>query len=192
MQSALSAFTENLARVRHLHALHASFSAQVTAIVDLSDLLRAEVVLAASALDHYVHELTRLGMLECWRGKRPLTDAFKRFSLPAGATVAAMADTSQAEAIFENEVRVRHSYATFQQPEKIADAVRLFSNIGLWETVAGRLGVSTKDARNALSLIVDRRNKIAHEPMLTRHIQDNAGQSTERWSTICWQPSKRL
>jgi hypothetical protein len=163
MQSALSAFANSMMRVRHLHALHASFSGQVTAVVDLSDLLRAEVVLAVSALDHYIHELTRLGMLECWRGQRSPTDAFKRFSLPAGATLAAMANASQAEAIFENAIRAQHSYATFQQPDKIADAVRLFSNVGLWDAVAARLGITVKDTKNALALIVDRRNKIAHE-----------------------------
>jgi hypothetical protein len=65
MQSALNAFANNLERVRYLHALHASFSGRVTAVVGLSDLLRAEVVLAVSALDHYIHELTRVGMLEC-------------------------------------------------------------------------------------------------------------------------------
>lgn len=163
MQSALDAFSNNLARVRHLHALHASFSGQVTSLVDLSDLLRAEVVLAVSALDYYVHEITRLGMLECWRGSRSPTISFNKFSLPTRATIAAMANASQADAIFENEVRVRHSYVSFQQPDKIADAVRLFSDIGLWDAVATRLGRTPRDTKSALVLIVDRRNKIAHE-----------------------------
>src|ERR1700722_19110702 len=159
MQSALNAFYHNIARVRHLHALHASFSAQVTSVIDLSDLLRAEVVLAVSALDHYVHELTRLGMLECWSGTRPPTDAFKKFSLPTGATLEAMADTRNARAIFENELRARHSNATFQKPDKIADAVRLFSSIILWEGVAAQLGKTVNDTKKELELIVDRRNK---------------------------------
>ena len=163
MQSPLDAFTTSLARVRHLHALHASFSGQVTAVVDLSDMLRAEVVLAVSALDHFVHELTRLGMLECWRGKRPITDAFRKFSLSTGATLAMIGSLNQAEAIFENEIRNRHSYATFQQPDRIADAVRLFSSVPLWEEVASRLGTTSTNTKNALALIVDRRNKIAHE-----------------------------
>jgi len=120
-------------------------------------------VLAVSALDHYVHELTRLGMLECWSGTRPPTDGFKKFSLPTGATLEAMADTGKAKAIFENELRARHSNSTFQKPDKIADAVRLFSSIVLWEGVAAQLGKTLKDTKKELELIVDRRNKIAHE-----------------------------
>lgn len=67
------------------------------------------------------------------------------------------------EAIFENAIRAQHSYATFQQPDKIVDAVRLFSNVSLWDAVAARLAITVKDAKNALALIVDRRNKIARE-----------------------------
>ncbi|MBD0303213.1 MAG: hypothetical protein ICV85_13895, partial [Tolypothrix sp. T3-bin4] len=43
---------------------------------------------------------------------------------------------------------------------------RLISNKKLWEEVSinmGRLAKDTEDIKNQLSLIVDRRNKIAHE-----------------------------
>jgi hypothetical protein len=163
MQSALDGFSENIKRVHLLHSLHASFSGQVTSVIDLSDLLRAEVVLAVSALDYYIHELTRIGMLQCWRGERAQTDAFKRFQMPAGAASALLADRSQAEGIFENEVRLKHCFAAFQQPEKIADAVRLFSDVPLWDSVGVRLSTTAKAAKTSLALIIDRRNKIAHE-----------------------------
>lgn len=163
MQSALDGFSENIKRVHLLHSLHASFSGQVTSVIDLSDLLRAEVVLAASALDYYIHELTRLGMLQCWRGERPQTEAFRKFPMPAGAASALLVDRSQAESIFENEVRSRHSFVTFQQPKNIADAVRLFSDVPLWDSVGARLGTTAKATKASLALIIDRRNKIAHE-----------------------------
>lgn len=163
MHSALSSFEISISRVRHVHALHASFGGMVTAAIDLSDILRSEVVLAMSALDYYVHELTRLGMLECLAGRRPATDAFNRFQLSAGAATALLASPHAAESIFENEIRGRHGYLTFQQPDKIADAVRLFSPVILWDAVGGVLGKTGKDAKAAISLIADRRNKIAHE-----------------------------
>ncbi len=163
MQSALDGFSENIRRVHLLHSLHASFSGQVMPVIDLSDLLRAEVVLAVSALDYYVHELTRIGMLQCWRGERIQTNAFKRFQMPIGAASALLAAGSQAERILENEIRSKHNFATFQQPEKIADAVRLFSDVPLWDSVGTRLGTTAKAAKASLGLIIDRRNKIAHE-----------------------------
>ena len=50
MQAALNAFEASMLRVRALHALHGSFSKQVTAAIDLSDLLRAEIVLGVMTL----------------------------------------------------------------------------------------------------------------------------------------------
>ena len=47
--------------------------------------------------------------------------------------------------------------------DSIADAVRLISEVSLWEEVGNRLGMSPQDVRSQLNLIVDRRNKIAHE-----------------------------
>jgi hypothetical protein len=162
MQTALDAFERNMLRMRSLHALHSAFSRQVTPVIDLSDLLRAEIVLGVSALDHYVHELTRLGMLECWAGSRKSTDAFDRFPLPI-SIAGALSNPSTAQAIIEGEIRSRHSFLSFQHPDRIADAVRLFTEVKLWEEVGKQLGTTAKEIKTALLLIVDRRNKIAHE-----------------------------
>jgi hypothetical protein len=162
MQAALDAFEANMLRVHSLHALHGVFVKQVTTAVDLSDLLRAEIVLAVSALDHYMHELTRLGMLECWRGTRTRTDAFNRFPLPISVAVD-LSNLSIAQEIIESEIRSKHSFLSFQHPDKIAEAVRLFSDGKLWEEVGKSLGMAAKDVKTSLLLIIDRRNKIAHE-----------------------------
>ncbi|MES2294049.1 MAG: hypothetical protein V4527_12180 [Pseudomonadota bacterium] len=162
MLAALKSFEMNMGRVRSLHALRESFSSRVTPVVDLSDMLRAEVVLAVSALDHFVHELTRLGMLESWKGNRKKTDAFGRFHLSLSAA-ALLTNTPSAMTVLETEIRNRHSFLSFQHPEKISDAVRLFSDVKLWEAVGNRLGEDASAIKSSLVLIVDRRNKIAHE-----------------------------
>lgn len=162
MKAAIDAFEANMLRVRALHALHGAFSKQVTAAIDLSDVLRAEVVLAVSALDHYMHELTRLGMLECWSGQRTSTNAFDRFPLPI-SIAAQLSNSATAYQSIENEIRSKHSFLSFQHPDKIADAVRLFSDVTLWEEVGKELHADAKTIKTQLLLIVDRRNKIAHE-----------------------------
>ena len=83
--------------------------------------------------------------------------------IPAGAASAFLANSSQSEGIFENEVREKHSFFTFQQPDKVADAIRLFSDVALWDKVGQQLGLTGKAAKASLALIIDRRNKIAHE-----------------------------
>jgi hypothetical protein len=101
-------------------------------------------------------------MLECVAGTRKCTDAFNRFPLPI-SVVAGLRDPVIAEQTIETEIRSRHGYLAFQHPDRIADAVRLFSEVKLWEEVGNRLGLSSKDVKSSLSLIIERRNKIAHE-----------------------------
>src|SRR5208283_305551 len=98
MQKALDEFEASMVRVRALHGLQASFTKLVTEAVDLSDILRAEVVLAVSALDYFVHELTRLGMLESWSGARAQTDAFQRFQLPL-SIIGGLANSAAAQQV---------------------------------------------------------------------------------------------
>ena len=151
-----------MSRVRSLHALRGSFTSLVTAAVDTTDVLRAEVVLAVSALDHYVHELTRLGMLECWVGSRLATAPFGKFPLPM-SVASTLTSVSSATNAVDAEIRLKHSFIPFQQPEKIADAIRLFSDVRLWEAVGAELGEPAATVKGSLQLIVERRNKIAHE-----------------------------
>lgn len=211
MPSALNQFRISMNRVRDLISIHNSVKAQSTAALDLSDILRAALVLAVSALDYYVHEVVILGMLEIHRGQRSepnpppnsLKSAFSRFQVSLGGarqerliamdiaswleneiqqsqgaaflqqpnTVSALLPliSSSIEnrlnkaSWLEDEVRDRLGYQSFQQPEKIADAIRLISDKKLWDEVAVILGKSAKEVKQQLSVIVDRRNKIAHE-----------------------------
>jgi hypothetical protein len=159
MLKALEAARESLLRVEHLGGLYSALQSLTTSAIDSSDLLRAQVVLAVSALDFYIHEVTVAGMLEVIKGDRPSTPAFDKNRISAGAMLSGM--QSQTFDWFEADVRERHSFLSFQQPDKIADAIRLFSNVKLWDVVAEKIG--DKGVKDRLRLIVDRRNKIAHE-----------------------------
>ena len=59
MQVAIDQFRANIQRVCHLLVLHNHLAA-ANPVLDLSDILRAQIVLVVSALDHYVHEITRV------------------------------------------------------------------------------------------------------------------------------------
>lgn len=161
MQKALDAFHESINRVENLGGLHSALLSLTTAAIDASDLLRSQIVLTISALDFYIHEVTVIGMLEVFQGHRPITPAFEKSRVSVGAMLAGH-QTGKSD-WFESDVRDRHSFLSFQQPEKIADAIRLFSGAKLWESVAAKLGQSDADIKARLRLIVDRRNKIAHE-----------------------------
>ena len=50
-----------------------------------------------------------------------------------------------------------------EQPDDIAEAIRFISSVELWNSVASQLQSTSKDVRDRLRLVVDRRNKIVHE-----------------------------
>ena len=162
MLDIINQFRANIERVKSLGGLYLAMDSLTSPIVDASDLLRAQIVLTVSALDHYIHELTRLGMLEVFDGERPPTDAFLRFQVTMDPVINGAIGTS-GNTWFESVIRKKHGYLAFQQPDNIADAVRLFSSISLWAMVAVQLGMSAEDIKTNLKLIVERRNKIAHE-----------------------------
>lgn len=162
MITALSAFEGNLQRVRDLISLKAHLAARTSGALDLDGILRAALVLGVSALDHFVHEVVRLGMSEVHAGKRAATPAFQRFPVSLGRTQVAISVPTSAVWLDE-AIREAHGWQTFQQPDKIGDAIRLISSIRLWEEVAVQLGTDAKSVKSTLSAIVDRRNKIAHE-----------------------------
>ncbi|MCR4303644.1 MAG: HEPN domain-containing protein [Gallionella sp.] len=174
MLKAIEDFRENISRVQHMGGLHKAMLSLMTGAVDTSDLLRAQIVLAVSALDCYIHEATTLGMVEIFDGKRAPTPAFQKFRVPINLVLGNGAIVSSSW--FESEIRERHSFLTFQRPERIADAIRLFSEVSLWRKVGIKLSMSEKDVKDHLTLIVDRRNKIAHEADIA------PGCPTVRWS----------
>ena len=161
MQAILQ-FNENISRVRALGALHYSISGMTTSAIDSSDMLRAQLVLCVSALDHYVHEVTVEGMLEVFSGNRNATDALSRFPLQSNILLNSSGNSINISHV-EQAIREKHSFLSFQQPDKVADAIRLICSCKLWDELSNRMGRPVRDLKNELALIVDRRNKIAHE-----------------------------
>lgn len=162
MNAALEQFESNIQRTRTLAALHKALGTRTTGALDTSDVLRSALVLAVSALDQYIHEIVRLGMLEIYRGNRAHALLWLKFEVSLrGALQIRMSPND--ESWLDNEIRERHSWQAFEQPDRIADAIRLISDARLWEAVASDLGLDTPDVKQTLKLIVDRRNKIAHE-----------------------------
>lgn len=163
MLNILEQFRDDIERVQTLGALYDILSQQITSALDLTDLLRSQIVMVVSALDHYIHEITRVGMLEVYDGKRPQTPAFLRFQVKMEATLQGIAAVQGDNRWLDEEIRRNHGHLPFQHPDKIADAIRLFSTCKLWDSVASELNLKVEDVKNQLQLILGRRNQIVHE-----------------------------
>lgn len=168
----LSMFEAVWERANMLTAIHAYLSRNATAALRLEEILRAEWVARVSALDLYVHELVSQRMVSIFTGVLPATTQFNKFkvSVETAKRIAVASNQADAIAAFDLDVRQQLGILSFQMPDKIADAVRLCSPIDLWNSVALTQGASegekvdrAKEIKKSLSLIVERRNKIAHE-----------------------------
>lgn len=135
-------------------------------------MLRAEWVARVSALDLFVHELVAQNMISIFQGSRNLCPGFAKFQCSSDTLlrIKNASTLADASAAFDLEVRSKLSRITYQYPDDIADGIRLISECELWNEIALAKGAtaSTKaaDAKNLkkdLSLIVERRNKIANE-----------------------------
>lgn len=136
MQSALDQFRISIGRVRDLIALHNSVKAQATGALDVSDMLRAALVLAVSALDYYVHEVVTLGMLEIHRGRRsePIPSAnttqsaFSRFQVSLGGARQDRLTAINIASWLEVDIQQAEGYEFLQQSQTISALIPIISS----------------------------------------------------------------
>jgi hypothetical protein len=111
-------------------------------------------------------------MVEIFEGRRPVTSSYSRFRVSTETLdrIRTAANPAEASAAFDLEVRTQLRLITYQEPERIADGVRLCSPIELWNEVAVKLGAppgakseEAKKLKTELSVLVRRRNQISHE-----------------------------
>ncbi|WP_036285654.1 HEPN domain-containing protein [Methylocystis sp. ATCC 49242] len=165
MHSAVKVFENSITDARGLSGLHAFLSENVKAPISFDDLLRFQIVYTVSAFDKLMHDLIRIGMLEAYLGKRPITARFhsetitiKFHSSLVGAT------TPPKEVLFEQEIARKLSYLSFQDPDKIGEGLSLiWDEKHKWTKIANAMGHDPDAVRTKLKLIVSRRNAIVHE-----------------------------
>lgn len=172
MLQALNQFKNNIRNIRDLDTRYVQLTQAVPAD-DFSDLLRAEIVYAISALDKFIHELVRIGMVEIYAGRRTSTVQYDNFqlSLRTVATIQNAINQNATgvvgpppESYFEQEIITKHSHLAFQDPDKINVALNLCSDRPhKWQNVANNMGIAEADLKIELKNIVSRRNAIVHE-----------------------------
>jgi RiboL-PSP-HEPN len=136
MLSALNQFRISIARARDLIAIHNSVKAQSTPALDLSDLLRATLVLSVSALDYYIHEVVTLGMLEIHRGQRPEPNpppnssqsSFSRFQVSLGGARQERLIAIDIASWLENDLGQNQGSSFLQQSHTVSSLLPAISN----------------------------------------------------------------
>jgi len=179
MKSAKIHFEQNIIRVKNLGAIYRSINSQTTQILDLSDILRTQYIMLVSALDHFIHEIVRIGMIEIYNEDRVATKKFKEFIFSIDKNIlfkkAVMVEIIDKDDFgntiepykktdwLNHQIRYRNGFKSFQQSDKIEEAILLILDIDLWSEVENKLNINKKFLKNRLDLIIERRNQIAHE-----------------------------
>lgn len=133
--------------------------------LDSSDLLRWQWVIAVSALDKYIHDIVRIGMIQEFLGTRARTVKFDSFKIDL-ANYSQLLNSPNPEIEFEREIIRQHGYQSFQRPDNISDALGyIWSDTHKWDVISQNMPtpISATDLKTKLNNIVVRRNQIAHE-----------------------------
>lgn len=84
-------------------------------------------------------------------------------------------DENMQRELLENYLVKKLSKDSFQSPKSIEYAYSILKIDHIWSKLSEQMGMRSEDIRNKLALIVDRRNKIAHESdwnKITRKYED--------------------
>jgi len=175
MKTALDQFNHEIQRVRNLIAIYDYLIADPQNSHDASDILRSCIVLGISALDAFVHDIIRMGMVEILHGKRKQTKDYQKI----GFTLQQVYFDPQ-YAWFERRIYEDHGEKSFQNPQAIVQAIKHISEKDLWKEVSKKLSdISEEQIKQRLKLIVTRRNQIAHEADMDKELSPPSKRSIE-------------
>lgn len=166
MHSAKAQFDDSFNRIDKVDAIYQHWINTLRLPhTDVEDLLRSEIVYSVSALDRFIHDLVKAGMVEIYEGRRAATPQYSSFNLSIGQHQDIQtAIVPPPGMVFRSIIEKKHSYETFQAHEKIKDALNLIWNeTHKWQRIAHAIGRTENDIKTELSNIVIRRNQIVHE-----------------------------
>lgn len=184
MNNAYANFTSAVGNIKKFGSIYDKISIDYPLLKDeLDDMLRAQIINAVSAMDCYIHEIVRIGIIKSFLGDRPQTSKWKSspMSLENVQSIIAIEQLGLATPQKESEmVNALNSIfkpllktLSFQQSDKIKDALsyiwleehkmQAIANSINYNLVGNTLNEKVKYLEQKLSLIVTRRNQIAHE-----------------------------
>jgi len=165
MLHAITQFRKNLASVKDIESIYSLVEQNFPLLKSQSEeLLRATIALAVSALDHYIHDCVRIGMLEIYIGDRDGCDMYNRFPISMKTVLELINAPSAAQIdILESVIVKKNGFDSFHSPKGIEYALRIISIDRIWSKLSVKLNTPADDIKEKLGLIVERRNKIVHE-----------------------------
>ncbi|MDN5100149.1 HEPN domain-containing protein [Aliarcobacter butzleri] len=149
LNNSLNQFKKNMQSARDLETIYIALERMTTQGVPKSEILRAEFVALVSALDTYIHDIVRESLKYMYNktiSNEYLTNFVKKNSITN-------------EILLELKIIEIHGYKTYQAPKKITEILSKIEIKFEWKDII----IQLPDIEDRLKLIIERRNKIAHE-----------------------------
>lgn len=180
-------FQAGILRIRKIHTLHFHLIDNIRIQEsEISHILRSEIMYVVSCFDKLIHDLVRQGMVETFLKLRNQTNSYKNFSisLEQQNLISNSSSFPPPQVIFENIISDRHKHLSFQDPNKVVEALSLiWTEPHKWQKIAIEMGLNENDVRVELRNIVIRRNQIVHESdvnLLTHNLESISSNDTTK------------
>lgn len=185
MNNAYNIFRQSVANIKKFGCIYDKLCQDYPLLTtDLDDMLRAQIVYVVSAMDCYFHDVVRQGIIESYLQQRAQTAKWKSTTVTMEHAQALVGIETQYPPntpqrtidvvnSLNNIIRPILKTMSFQQSDKIKDALSY-----IWDEQHKMQSIATSIAyplqgdnindkvrclEQKLKLIIDRRNKIAHE-----------------------------
>lgn len=146
-------YEKNLQSARDLEIIYLALCAMTQNSIPKEELLRATYVSLLSTFDTYIHDIVRdvLKLYYTQQGLNTSNQYLKKI-LENNQNILSLEDLNQ-------YIQEKHGYKTFQAPKKVEQILTDIGINNIWNSFTHEL----PDVELQLSLIVKRRNQIAHE-----------------------------
>ncbi len=172
MEDIKNIFFKSIDNINNILALYDYLERNHFNAVDFSDILRWVWVQSLSVLDKFLHDIILKGMVIQFLDYGDMTEKLKNFKFTANQAknLSSITDLLEREKIVRQIFSERNNCETYQDPEKICDALSYIWNENhKLKKISSKMGMTDKYVKEKLKIIVSRRNQIAHQNDIQSH-----------------------
>lgn len=128
------------------------------------DMLRSEIVMLISAVDFYIHEIVKEGIIQIFNKERSATKEYRYFTITLNDAANAIKNKESLNWL-RSAIDKSNKYSTFQKFEKIKEAISIIKNevVNIFVKIATDMNTNYEDLKKDLDYVIKRRNEIAHQ-----------------------------
>jgi hypothetical protein len=171
MRNPKDTYNDNVKSITDLGELHSLIQGKLPLLSEQSnEILRAQLVLIVGSLDCFVHDCVNKGILDIYQGSRATSKATDSYLISFLTLKNVLQEDNEQLKMDHLEAFIykQNSKNSYQSVKAIERALSLIGLSNVWSKLTTSMNMTAENIKGQLSLIVDRRNKIAHEADINR------------------------